>query len=291
MRKNLYLTVVVTLLALAFGTVPAFAQECRDGEVIGNLSEDSLHRIPFALGENVSVTELAWKPGTGVAGWGRAVLVAPALNNAHQVFALNSTVHMTRYCGSLDAVKAYAALLSTHVWAMRSTSATNGYMASDAEIGVFFLNVQTGQLETLKAGSGPSNAEIMQHLEVVMLQDGVTVLPTAESIEEAPTEQPTLTPTATATNTPLATATNTPVPTVAPTNAPVPPTTESDSGGGLPWWWLLMIPMVVLVFAIWFLRRAQGGIDEPTPESTDEPTPTDTPVDVVDNVDDDKPTS
>ncbi len=150
-------------------SVPAAANTCRDGEPQPNVL-NLLDRIPIGLGENNAGVEVAWQPGSGFGGWYRTVLVVPTLGSNFQVF-LNGvkTIHMVRYCGTLTAVEAYA---PTHVNAMVQTAADgSGNKPSSDEIGVYSLDLSTGNLKVIKAASsGPSLSEIKSHIEVVRVR-------------------------------------------------------------------------------------------------------------------------
>ncbi len=144
---------------------------CRDGEVIGN-ERNLLDRTPVGLGENNSVVEVSWQPGSGFGGFDRFVLVIPALQGQYQVFLVSvSTIHMVRYCGSIDQVEAYVGQEVTHIMAMRVTAADqSGNLPDLQEIGAYRLDLASGKVSVLnEAPKGPTISTIEAHVEVVPL--------------------------------------------------------------------------------------------------------------------------
>lgn len=146
---------------------PTAANQCRDGEKIQPVIQANLNRKPIGLDENHSVYEVSWRPGTGFGDWNRFVLVVPKTGKEFQVFLLNtSTINGLRYCGTLEAVERWA---PTHIEALRKSGADSaGNKVPEEEIGVYTLDLATGDLKVIKAAPrGPSLSEIKSHIEVV----------------------------------------------------------------------------------------------------------------------------
>lgn len=196
-------------------TADAPREDCRDGEVVGNVA-NFIDRTPVGLKGFNSISEVAWKPGSGFAGWDRIVLVIPDLGTQYQVFVLNvGGGNLTRYCGAITDVEAYALDLSGHVWASRASSAdAQGRMPTEDEIGVYAVDFSAGTMPVLKAlkvgSTAPQMAAVASHIQIVRLsaaavaeiaesQPMTMALEVVEQGEEAaaaPTAQPAIQPTA-----------------------------------------------------------------------------------------------
>lgn len=153
--------------AMDFGA-PANNPSCRDGEVIGTQQND-LQRTPIGLSENHTVMQVAWK-GAGFGGFNRAVIIAPVIANDHQLFFVDgSTAVMTRHCGDLQTVAAYAAQSESYIKAMRQTAADgNGNIPAVGEVGVYLVDLN-GHLIELVPSTTYNVVEITAHLEIVKL--------------------------------------------------------------------------------------------------------------------------
>jgi hypothetical protein len=203
---------------------PALDAPCLDGSVVGAM-QNKLDRTPIGLGESPAATQLSWT-GEGFpygnGGFDRTIIVTNAMNNAYQVFALNTeTVHMTKHCGSIEEVKAYVSLPSSYNNAMRLTAMDpDGNMPKVSEIGVFYVDLSTNQLvELVHAADGPTIAEVQKHLQVVDLATGLVIglaqasagSASAAVSTETPAAPNTVTITPSATNTPTVTPSGTEV--------------------------------------------------------------------------------
>ena len=138
---------------------------CEDGKNTTPLFFEKPSDVPWGTKEGATVAEIAWKPGTGFAGWYRIIAIAERILDVEMPYA-NSilTLYVTQYCGSLQAIKDWA---PTHATAIMNSSQNSAGDRPDLnEIPVVLLK-RDGSIEWVKeVSNGPSIDEIRAHLEI-----------------------------------------------------------------------------------------------------------------------------
>ncbi len=139
---------------------------CTDG-VLNNIQQD-ISRIPVGNDEGGSIMELSWTGGTGFGGFDRALLVLPRMDATHMAFVLDTaTVHGNRYCGTMQAIIAYAVDPAHHIYAMqKSAQISSTQRPSVDEIPVVFMDLDGNVVLEKAASKGPSLDFLKAHLEM-----------------------------------------------------------------------------------------------------------------------------
>lgn len=148
------------------GNSDAGDDACKDGEVLGNQFAD-LSRVPVGTLEGIVVVEVSWT-GNGFGGYDRAILVVEELDASHMAFIRNAkTIRVTQYCGTADAVTAWA---TTHIDAMvQSAQDDSGNRPNPQEIGVYLVPLN-GSITVVREGPLGPSLEVIQQRVVMTVE-------------------------------------------------------------------------------------------------------------------------